>query len=132
MKYGYNKCLFAGNLGRDPEVKYTQGGTAICKFSLACNEKRKAADHVEWVNVATFGKLAEICGEYLHKGDPVLIDGKLSTSSWEKGGQTHYRTEVVANEMRMLGEKQKAEEKPPSGRSLAPGADDPENGDIPF
>ena len=127
MKYGVNKCMFVGNVGREPEMKYTANGTAICKFSLACNEKRKTGDYTEWVNVVSFGKLAEIIGEYVKKGDPLYVEGKQSTSSWEKDGQKHYRTECVAMEMRMLGGGKTSQAK----KQGEPQNDTPDDG-IPF
>lgn len=103
-----NKWIGIGNIGRDPEVRYTQNGKAVASFSLACTEKRKGQDgqyqdHTEWVNVVSWGRFAEICGEYLAKGSKVYIEGKLQTRAWEdQGGNKRYTTEVVAHEMKML------------------------------
>lgn len=103
---GYQKVIAVGNLGRDPETTYAQAGTAVTKFSVAVSEKWKKdgqqQERTEWVSCVAFGRLAEVCGEYLRKGSKVLVEGKLNTSSWEKDGQKHYRTEVVLNTMQML------------------------------
>jgi len=103
---GVNKAILLGNLGRDPETKYTQDGKAVVNFSIATSEKYKDEERTEWHNVVAFGKLAEICGKYLRKGSKVYIEGALRTSSWEKDGQKKYRTEVIARDMQMLGGKE--------------------------
>ena len=104
-----NKVILIGNLGRDPEIKYAQsGGTAIAKFSLATSEKWKDKntgemhEHTEWHNITAFGRLAEICKDYLFKGKQVCIEGKIQTSSYEKDGITRYNTEIIASAMKML------------------------------
>lgn len=105
-----NSCHFVGNLGDDPEVKYTAGGQAVATFSIACNEtwtdkdSGQKKERVEWVRIVIWGKLAEICGEYLKKGKQVYISGRLQTRSWDdKDGNKRYMTEVVADKMVMLG-----------------------------
>jgi single-strand DNA-binding protein len=110
MARGVNKVILVGNLGRDPEVKYTPGGTAVAKFSIATSERRKDKsgdwqDHTEWHNAVAFGRTAEIAGEYLKKGRTVFIEGRLQTSSWDdkESGQKKYRTEVIVNDLVMLG-----------------------------
>lgn len=106
---GVNKAILIGNLGRDPEVSYTPSGVAVAKFSIATSEKWKdknsgeMQERTEWHRITAFGRLAEICGEYLSKGKQVYIEGRLQTSSWEKDGVTRYTTEIIASEMRMLG-----------------------------
>jgi len=106
-----NKVTLIGRLGRDPEMKYTQGGQAITNFSLATsiewkdkssNEKK---EKLEWHRVVAFRKLAEICGQYLTKGRQVYVEGRLQTRSWEKDGETRYTTEIIATDMKMLGSK---------------------------
>lgn len=98
-----------GRLGSDPEVRYTSGGTAVAKFNLATSEVYKdkeggKQEKTEWHRVVTFGKLGEICGEYLSKGKQVYVEGKLQTRSWEdKDGNKKYTTEVNINNMVMLG-----------------------------
>ena len=104
-----NKVILIGNLGADPEQRYTANGTAVSNFNIACTERFKGQDgewheRTEWVKVVAFGRLAEICGEYLTKGKQVYIEGRLQTRKWEdNSGQTRYTTEVVAREMKMLG-----------------------------
>lgn len=106
---GVNKVILLGRLGADPEVRYTSGGTAVAKFNLATSETYKDKDgskqeKTEWHRVVAFGKLGEICGEYLSKGKQVYVEGKLQTRSWEdKDGNKKYTTEVNVNNMVMLG-----------------------------
>lgn len=102
-----NKAILIGNLGSDPEVRYTQDGTAVASLSLATTESYKdkdgnKQDQTEWHKVVAWGRLAEICGEYLTKGSKIYIEGKLQTRMWEKDGVKHYTTEIVAREMKML------------------------------
>jgi len=108
MARGLNKVLIIGNLGRDPELRYTPGGKPVTAFSIAVSrtwttsngEKREAT---EWFNVVAWGNLAEVCNQYLRKGSRVYIEGRLQTRSWDDPeGQRHSRTEVVANEMIIL------------------------------
>ena len=108
MAAGLNKVMLIGNLGRDPEVRYTPDGLAIANFTIATSERRKNksgeyADSVEWHRIVAFGKLAEVCGEYLSKGRQIYAVGRLQTRSWEKDGVTRYTTEVVAAEVQFLG-----------------------------
>ena len=107
-----NKVILVGNLGRDPETRYMPDGGAITNISIATTstwkdksgEKQEAT---EWHRVAFFGKLAEIAGEYLKKGSQVYVEGKLKTRKWQdKDGQDKYMTEVIADEMKMLGSRQ--------------------------
>ena len=106
----FNKVILMGNLTRDPEVRYTQGGTAVSEIGLAVNDKRKDAKG-EWVEETTFvdvtlwGRTTEIAGEYLGKGSSVLVEGRLKLDSWEKDGQKRSKLRVVAENMRMLGGK---------------------------
>ncbi len=112
MAKSVNKVILIGNLGKDPEVKFTSGGTAVAKFSLATNERYKDKndqwqDRTEWHNIVCWARLAEIAGEYLKKGRTVYIEGKLRTDSWEdkQSGEKKYRTEIVANDLVLLGGK---------------------------
>ena len=104
-----NKVMLIGNLGRDPEIRYTTGGQAVANFTLATTEKytNKAGEKqedTEWHRIVAWGRLAEICGEYLSKGRMVYIEGSIKTRSWEdKEGNTKYTTEIVARNMQMLG-----------------------------
>src|SRR5579872_5554734 len=110
MAKSVNKVILIGNLGKDPEVKYTPSGTAVAKFSLATNERFKDKsgewqDRTEWHNIVAWQRLAEIIGEYVKKGSKIYIEGRLQTSSWEdkQSGEKKYRTEVIAQEMVLLG-----------------------------
>jgi single-strand DNA-binding protein len=105
-----NKVILIGNLGKDPEVKYTPQGTPVAKITLATNERWKDKsgewqDRTEWHNVVLWQRLAEIAGEYLKKGGKVYIEGRLQTRSWDDktSGQKKYMTEVVANDLVLLG-----------------------------
>jgi single-strand DNA-binding protein len=105
-----NKVTLLGNLCKDPEVKYTPQGTAVAKLTLATNERYKVKegqwqDRTEWHNVVLWQRLAEIAGEYLKKGSKVYIEGRLQTRSWEdkQTNQKRYMTEVVANDLVLLG-----------------------------
>ena len=108
MARGVNKVILVGNLGNDPDMKYTQGGMAICTLSVATTSVRKDRDgnqqeKTEWHRVKLFGKLGEIAGEYLRKGRQVYIEGRIEYGSYEKDGVKHYTTDIVADEMQMLG-----------------------------
>jgi single-strand DNA-binding protein len=104
-----NKCIFIGNLGRDPEIRYMPSGDAVANFSIACTESYKdksgeKQEKTEWVRIAMFGKLAEIAGEYLKKGSSVYVEGRMQTRKWtNKEGHEQYTTEIVADRMQMLG-----------------------------
>jgi len=108
MARGINKVILIGNLGRDPETRYTQGGSAVTNFSVATTENWRdkqsgeQQERTEWHNVVCFARLAEIASEYLKKGSKVYIEGSLRTSSWEADGQKKYRTEIIARDMQML------------------------------
>ena len=107
MAKGVNSVTVLGNLGQDPEVRYSQSGNAVCKLSVAVGERHKKGDewvdHTEWIRVVCFGKTAENAGQYLSKGRQVYVTGRMSTSKYEKDGVTHYGTEVVAREVIFLG-----------------------------
>ena len=119
-----NKAILIGNLGRDPEINHTENGTTIAKLSIATSDKwkdkrsREVQNHTEWHRITAFGKLAEICGEYLFKGKQVCIEGRIQTSSWEKDGITRYSTEIIASKMEMLGGKQSKDIMDPSETSI--------------
>lgn len=102
-----NLCQFIGNLGRDPETRYTPSGEAVCNFSVGVGWKTKEKSGTEWVRCSAFGKLAEICAEYLTKGKQVYIAGSMSTREWtDKDGVKKYTTEIRLNQMQMLGSKE--------------------------
>ena len=111
MAKDLNKVLLIGRLGQDPELKYTQSGIAVAKFSVATSQQWKdqdgnTQDRTEWHNVVAWRRLAEVCAEYLKKGSKVYLEGSLNTSSWEdENKKKHYRTEVVLNDMIMLDAK---------------------------
>ena len=104
-----NKVILVGRLGKDPEIRSTPGGTSVAKFSLATDEKftdraGEKQERTEWHNIVAWGKLGEICGQYLKKGKLVYIEGSIRTDSWDdkESGQKKYRTEIVARDMKML------------------------------
>jgi single-strand DNA-binding protein len=106
-----NRVELIGNLGRDPEIRYTVAGTAVASFALATGEKVKNksgewVERTEWHNITLYGRLAEVAGEYLTKGKSVYLDGKLKTRKWQdKSGKDRYTTEIIGEKMLMLGGK---------------------------
>ena len=142
MARGINKVILIGNLGRDPETRYTQGGSPVTNLNLATTdqwrdrETNEQQERTEWHRVVCFRRLAEIAGQYLRKGSKCYIEGYLQTRSWEdREGQTRYTTEIVARDMQMLdgrGDASAGYEPPPRGggaperaqpaRSAAPAA----------
>jgi single-strand DNA-binding protein len=119
MARGINKVMLIGNLGRDPETRYTKSGSPVTNFSIATSESwrdrstNEQQERTEWHNIVCFTRLAEIAGEYLRKGSKCYVEGSLRTSSWEaQDGQKRYRTEIIAREMQML-----------DSRGTEPGAD---------
>ena len=115
MARGLNKAILIGRLGKDPEIRYTQDGKAVANFTIATNEEWKdkntgeKKERTEWHRIVAFGKLGEICSEYLSKGRLVYVEGRLQTRSWEQEGVTKYTTEIVANDMQMLESKNAAQ-----------------------
>ena len=110
MPKSVNKVILVGNVGKDPEVRYSQSGTPVANFSLATNERFKDRndawqDRTEWHNIVAWQRLAEIVGEYVAKGSKVYVEGKLQTTSWEdrQSGERKYRTEIVARDLLLLG-----------------------------
>ena len=103
-----NKVILIGNLGADPEIRYSQSGSQVATFNVATTERRKGQDgqmqeQTEWHRIVAWSKLAEICSQYLHKGSKVYLEGKLQTRKWtDQGGIERYTTEIVAREMKML------------------------------
>lgn len=113
MPKSVNKVILVGNVGKDPEVKYTPSGVALAKFSLATNERYKDKsgewqDRTEWHNILAWERLAEIVGEYVHKGAKLYVEGRLQTSSWEdrQSGDKKYRTEIVARDIVLMGSRE--------------------------
>ncbi|MBE20286.1 MAG: single-stranded DNA-binding protein [Gammaproteobacteria bacterium] len=108
---GINKVILVGNLGQDPEVKYTAGGAAVTTLSIATSDSWKDRDtgedqeRTEWHRVVLWRRLAEIAGEYLKKGSKVYVEGQLQTRKWEQEGQTRYTTEIIARDIQFLDSK---------------------------
>jgi single-strand DNA-binding protein len=138
-----NKVILVGNLGRDPEISYTPSGMAITKFSVATSDERKdkttgeRKERTEWHRITAFGKLAEICGQYLTKGKQVYIEGRIQTSSYEKDGVTRYSVDIIASDMKMLGSRGPGEASARTGAGFAAADMDgappePREDDIPF
>ncbi|MHB8377746.1 MAG: single-stranded DNA-binding protein [Dehalococcoidia bacterium] len=106
---GLNKVMLIGNVGKDPEMRYTANGSAVTTFSLACNRTFTGADgerreETDWFDIVTWTKLAELCSQFLQKGRQAYVEGRLHTRSWEgQDGQKRYRTEVVAQTVLFLG-----------------------------
>jgi single-strand DNA-binding protein len=104
-----NKVILIGNLGNDPEINHTENGTTIAKFSMATTNRWKdkvsgeSKTHTDWHRITAFGRIAEICDEYLSKGNQVCIEGRIQTNSWEKDGIKRYSTDIIASTLEMLG-----------------------------
>ena len=133
---GVNKVILVGNLGKDPEVRYLDNGVAVANFSLATTEnyKNKAGDRVsqtEWHNIVLWRGLAEVAEKYLKKGASVYVEGKIKTRKWEdKEGNTRYNTEILADNMTMLGGKQSQDDSP--SLSSTPSDNSVKTDDLPF
>ncbi len=143
MSRGINKVILIGNLGKDPELRYTQSGTPVASFSLATNEswtdnEGNKHDETEWHQIVAWRGLAEICGQYLTKGKQIYVEGKLQTRSWEdQSGAKRYTTEVVMREMKMLGSAgDRQDARPPMPEEPPPSMPESQGGttedDIPF
>lgn len=133
----FSKTIIAGNLGQDPEVKTTNGGTVICNMTVAVNERVKEkgewVDRVEWFRCVLFGKTAENAGKYLSKGRQVLVEGKMRTRKWEKDGKTNYMTELIADSVTFLGSKNgDSGQRDPQPREQRQGAPKSQAQDDPF
>ncbi len=141
---GINKVILIGNLGRDPEVRYTPDGTAVANFSIATSDtwtdkaSGEKRERTEWHRIVAWRRLGEICGEYLSKGRQVYIEGKIQTREWEdKEGVKRYTTEIVADQMQMLGPKGTGERPASAGGAPAYNAEpdassNTADDDIPF
>ena len=109
-----NRVQLIGNLGKDPEVRYTPTGVKVCTFSMAVNRRWKGRDgavkeNTDWFNIEVWGKLGEVCQQYLHKGSLAYIEGRLQTDRYEHEGETRYFTKVIARTMQMLDRKPEEE-----------------------
>ena len=126
MSHGLNKVMIIGNLGRDPELRYTPTGRPVTTFAVATNRSWNSANgehhsETEWFNVVTWGNQAEICKQYLTKGQQVYIEGRLQTRRWDdKEGVKHTTVEIVATEMIVLGDRREANHVPAGEEPLAP------------
>jgi len=148
MARGVNKVIIVGNLGQEPDTRYMPSGSAVTNISVATNESYKdktsgeQVDRTEWHRVAFFNRLAEIAGEYLHKGSQVYVEGRLRTRKWQdKDGHDRYTTEIIADQMQMLGGRGGSPDMPsqsqggfqPSRQPSTAAAPEPEfDDDIPF
>lgn len=147
MARGINKVILIGNCGQDPETKFLPSGSAVTNLSVATSETWKdkqsgqQQERTEWHRVVFFNRLAEIAGEYLHKGSKVYIEGSLRTRKWQdKSGGDRYTTEIITSEMQMLDSRgaggeapqQSADAKPQAGTASAPGSSNDFDDDIPF
>ena len=137
MSRGLNKAMIIGNVGQDPEVRYTANDSAVVTLSIATSESWKdkqsgdQQERVEWHRVVIFGKLADIAGKYVKKGTKLYIEGSIRTRKWtDNQGQDRYTTEIVANEMQMLDSRGDAESAPQ--RSAEPQKTESVEDDIPF
>lgn len=132
MGKGVNKVILIGNLGADPDIRYTPSGSAVANLSVATDESYKdkqtgqMVPKTEWHRVSAFGKLADICGQYLKKGSKVYVEGKLQTRKWQdQQGQDRYTTEILANEMRMLDGQQQGQNQQPPAQQKRPAQQPP-------
>ena len=131
---GINKVIIVGNLGQDPEIKYTAGGAAVTTLSIATSDSWKDKDsgmdqeRTEWHRVVLWRRLAEIAGEYLKKGSKVYIEGQLQTRKWEQEGQTRYTTEIIARDMQFLDSKGSSNN---SSTQKSPEMNDQSGADVP-
>ena len=141
----FNKCILVGNLGRDPELRYTPQGTPVCSFTMATNERRKdkngeMQDHTTWFRVTLWGRQAETASQYLTKGRPVYIEGRLRVEEWtDRDGKSRYTLEVHATDMQFIGSRgddsaaaAAAVGSKPSGGDLTHPPADVADDDIPF
>ncbi len=134
---GVNKWHGVGNLTREVDVRYTKSGQAVASFCIACNETYKDKDgnkqeNVEFVNITAWGKLGEICGEFLKIGKQVYIEGKMKTDKYEKDGVERYSTKIVASTMTMLEQAGSGSQSSNGSQSSSGGSDDFEDDNIPF
>ena len=147
MARGVNKVTLIGNLGNDPELRSTQSGSAVANITLATSESwrdketQETKERVEWHRVIFFGRLAEVVNEYLRKGSQVYVEGRIQTRKWQdKDGNDRYTTEIVANEMQMLGSRGTNSESPTTQQSASTSqptsqsaiVNEPFDDDIPF
>lgn len=111
MANDLNQCTLIGRLAADPDTRYMPNGEPVCNFRIGVGWKSRDKEGTEWVNIVAFTKLAEICGEYLAKGSQVMVTGRMRTREWEKDGVKRYTTEIVADQMQMLGSPKNGEQR---------------------
>ena len=138
-QHGVNRVIIVGNLGQDPDIRYTTSGDAVANFSVATSESWKdkntgdKQEKTEWHRIVMFRKLAEIAGEFLKKGSKVYIEGKLQTRKWQDDhGNDRYVTEIVANQMQMLDSRERPAQQQQQQPPAQPAADQNFDDDIPF
>lgn len=126
----YQLLVIQGNLGRDPEIKTSQSGKSVCRFSVAVSDKSPKGEHTEWFRCVAFDKTADIVAQYVKKGDPILVEGRLKTEEYEKDGEKKKSTDVLVSRVTLLGGKRDRADAPaPAAASGGGGfADD----DLPF
>lgn len=140
---GVNKVILIGNLGRDPDTRHTQSGKEVCQLSIATTRTWRAqsgdrGEETEWHRVTAWGKLAELCRQHLTKGRQVYVEGRLRTTKYEREGQTHYSTEIVAETVQFIGPKPDGQSNgqsnsgPPPGAPMGGYGPGPGDDDIPF
>lgn len=140
MSNDLNQCNFIGRLGADPETRFMPNGDGVCSFRIAVGWKTKEKEGAEWVSITAFGKLSEICAQYLTKGSQVFVSGRMKTDEYEKDGIKRYSTKIVADRMQMLGGKSDRSESAPiqpkpqqrNAQGAQGGAFDDMESDIPF
>lgn len=123
-----NKAILVGNLGKDPEIRYTSSGKAVCNFTLATTEKTKDNEYTEWHRITVWGNQAEACANYLSKGSKVYVEGRIETRSYEKDGVTRYTTEINAYTVQFLDSKKDSVK----GNDFKLDPVDDDDGDVPF
>lgn len=123
MANDLNQCQFIGRLGADPETRYSAGGDAVCSLRLAVGWKGKDKEGTEWIPCTAFGKLAEICSQYLKKGSQVFVQGRFKTEEYEKDGVKRYRTKIMLDTMQMLGSKSDGGQRPARDGEYQPAPD---------
>lgn len=118
-----NKVMIIGNVGKEPEMRFTPSGNPVTSFSVAVNSKFGESETTEWFNIVAWKKLAETCNQYLQKGQQIYVEGRLQTRTWEgDDGVKHYRTEIIASQVQFLGKRKDIESEP----------NEVDNPDIPF
>jgi len=114
-----NSVSIIGNVGKEPEMRFTPSGKPVTSFSVACNSKYGESESTEWFNIVAWNKLAETCNQYLTKGQQVYVEGRLQTRTWDSDdGAKHYKTEVIANKVLFLGQRKQEETAEDTGGDL--------------